>query len=150
MSTGFDGFTGEVQHRIDASNRAEAVRTTRAVLETVGERLEEGMATDIAGPLPMEIDRYLLQVENGQKFDYQEFVERVLKRLAYEDLDLEIGYGKPAEVDRSDAVFRIKAVIDLLNDKVRGGEIVNLESQLPDEYAGIFEFIDSEKKPWES
>ncbi len=145
----FDEFTGEVQHRIEAAERGEAVRTTRAVLETLGERVEEGMATDIASPLPMEIDRYLLQVENGGAFGYQEFVDRVVERLAYEDLELETGFGKPAPVERNDAVFRVRAVVALLDELVAGGEIANLETQLPDEYDEVFELVDVEQAPWD-
>ncbi len=57
METSYNDFLGTVQHRIEAGTQAEAARTTRAVLETLGERLTVGGATDVAGPLPMEIDR---------------------------------------------------------------------------------------------
>lgn len=76
MSTNFSGFVGEVQHRIDAGDQADAVRTTRAVLTTLGERVVEGGATDIAGPLPLEIDRYLLAAEHGHTYDYDAFIGR--------------------------------------------------------------------------
>lgn len=145
----FEEFTGDVQHRIKAGSRAEAVRTTRAVLETLGERVGGGTATDLAGPLPMEIDRYLLQVENGQGFGYQDFVDRVVERLAYDDLELETKFGTPAPVDRNDAVFRIRAVIALLDEVVGGGEMRNLRNQLPDEYDELFELADSDAKPWD-
>jgi uncharacterized protein (DUF2267 family) len=75
MSTSYTDFVGEVQHRIEASRQAEAVRTIRAVLETLGERVDEGGATDIASPLPMEIDRHLLDADHGQTYDYNEFVD---------------------------------------------------------------------------
>ena len=88
MSIGYADFGGEVQHRIEADGRAEAVRTVRSVPETLGERLEEGGATDVASPLPREIDRYLLQVEHGQTYDYDAFVDRVAAKMNYEDLDL--------------------------------------------------------------
>jgi len=60
----YEEFIGEIQHRIRQGTQREAVRTARSVLETLGERLTEGEATDLASPLPMEIDRYLIQVEN--------------------------------------------------------------------------------------
>ncbi|AEH36489.1 DUF2267 domain-containing protein [Halopiger xanaduensis] len=147
--TSYTDFVGEVQHRIEAGRQAEAVRTTRAVLETLGERVEEGAATDVASPLPMEIDRYLLAADHGQQFDFDEFVTRVRERLNYEDLDLETGYGRPSGIDESDAVFRAKAVVALLAERVPGGEIGNIEAQLPDEYGELFELVDAETTPWE-
>lgn len=150
MVTSYADFTGEVQHRISADNRAEAVRTVRAVLETLGERISEGGATDVASPLPMEVDRYLLQVEHGHTYDYQEFVDRVAMRLNYEDLDLETAYGTPAPVDRADVVYRVKAVVDLLDEVVPGEGLANVEQQLPAEFEDLFEFVHVETKPWEA
>lgn len=149
MGTEYSDFLGEVQHRIEAGRQAEAARTTRAVLETLGERVGEGGATDAASPLPMEIDRYLLQVEHGQQFGFDEFVDRVVDRLNYDDLDLDAAYGKPSGVDRSEAVFRVQAVVALLSEIVPGGEIAHAEKQLPEEYGELFELTHAESKPWE-
>ncbi|SFB69465.1 Uncharacterized conserved protein, DUF2267 family [Halobiforma haloterrestris] len=150
MSTSYNDFIGEVQHRVEAGTQAEAVRTTRAVLETLGERVGEGGATDIAGPLPMEIDRYLLAADHGHTFDFDGFVDRVQAKLNYDDLDLDASYGRPAEVDRAEAVYRSKAVIELVSQLAPGGELANVENQLPDEFDELFEFVDAETKPWES
>ena len=147
--TNYTDFIGEVQHRIEAGRQAEAVRTTRAVLETLGERIDEGGATDIASPLPMEVDRYLLAADHGQQFDFDEFVTRVHERLNYEDLDLDTGYGRPSGVDEADAVYRTKAVMALLSEQVPGGEMANVEDQLPADYGELFELVDAETKPWE-
>ncbi|MGQ3411669.1 DUF2267 domain-containing protein [Natrinema sp. LN54] len=149
MSTSYTDFIGEVQHRIEAGTQAEAVRTTRAVLETLGERVGDGGATDIASPLPMEVDRYLLAADHGQTYDYDAFVDRVLERLNYDDLDLDASYGRPSNIDRSEAVYRIKAVVELVSERVPGGELAHAEEQLPGEYGDMFEFVDAETKPWE-
>jgi len=61
-------FIGQVQHRLEYGQFGHAVRTTQAVLTTLGERIQEGEATDLASPLPMEIDRYLTEAEHGQRF----------------------------------------------------------------------------------
>lgn len=148
MTTSYNDFVGEVQHRIDAGEQSEAVRTTRAVLSTLGERLEEGEATDLAGPLPAEIDWHLLQADHGQAFDYTEFVDRVVGRLDYGDLDLDADYGTPSSVDESEAVFRAQAVVGLVSELVPAGELDDLEAQLPDEYGDLFEFVDAETEPW--
>lgn len=149
MGTSYTDFVGEVQHRIEAGTQAEAVRTTRAVLETLGERVGEGGATDIASPLPMEIDRYLLAADHGQTYDYDEFVDRVHDRLNYDDLDLDTSYGRPSNVDQAEAVYRMKAVVELVSEQVPGGELAHAEEQLPDDFGDMFEFVDAETKPWE-
>jgi uncharacterized protein (DUF2267 family) len=129
----YSEFTGEVQHRLELGTQGEAVRATRAVLTTIGERLQEGEATDLAAPLPMEIDYYLLAADHDQRFGYDEFVDRVADR---------------AEVDESDAAFYAQALVDLLADVVPGGEIDDLQAQLPDEYDGLFEIVEGESAPW--
>ncbi len=144
----YDDFIGEVQHRIESGTPAEAVRTTRAVLETLGERLTEGEATDLASPLPIEIDRYLLQAEHGQKYGYDEFVDRVMEKLNYEDLDLQASYALPAGKDRSEAVYRTKAVFALLAEEVPEGEMEDIEQQLTEDFEELFEFIEMEDLPW--
>lgn len=149
MTTSYNNFIGEVQHRIEAGEQAEAVRTTRAVLSTLGERVEEGGATDVAGALPTEIDWYLLQAEHGQPFGYDEFVERVAEKMDYGHLDLEADYGTPSGVEESEAAYRARAVVALLGETVPGGELANVEDQLPAEYDDLFEFVDQETKPWE-
>ncbi len=149
MATSYSDFVGEVQHRIEAGTQAEAVRTTRAVLTTLGERVDEGGATDIAGALPMEVDRYLLEADHGQRFGFDEFVDRVAARLTYEDLDLDADYGRPSTVDRSEVVYRIQAVVALLAEIVPGGTLANVEEQFPGEFDDLFAFVDVETAPWE-
>jgi uncharacterized protein (DUF2267 family) len=142
-------FIGEIQHRIESGTFEEAVRTTRAVLETLGERLTEGEATDVASPLPMEIDRYLLQVENEQRYDRDEFIDRVKEKMDYRDMLLLNRYSTPGEVERPEVVYRIKAVLDLLAEEMPGGEIQDLQDQLPEEFDDFFEFLEVEDLPWE-
>lgn len=145
----YNDFVGEVQHRIEAGSFGEAVRTTRSVLETLGERLTEGEATDIASPLPTEIDRYLIQVKNEQKYDRDEFIEHVQEKMNYNDIVLLTRYSKPAEVDQAEIVYRIKAVMALLAEEAPGGEIQDLEQQLPEGFEDLFEFVEYENPPWE-
>ncbi|CAI48198.1 DUF2267 family protein [Natronomonas pharaonis DSM 2160] len=148
MSTSFKDFVGEVQHRIEAGEQAEAVRTTRAVLTTLGERVSEGGATDIASPLPKEIDRYLLAADHGQVYDYDTFIQRVTDRLNYDDLELDSGHGQPSNIDQGEAVYRTKAVVALVSDLVRGGELAHVEEQLPPEFDDLFEFSKTDSPPW--
>ena len=46
-------------------------------------------------------------------------------------------------------MFRIKTVVALLNETVPGDGIANVEQQFPDEFDELFEFVDTEGKPWE-
>lgn len=150
MKTHFNDFVGEVQHRIEAGTQDEAVRTTRAVLETLSERIQEGDAADIAGPLPMEIDWYLLHPdEHAQRFGFDEFVDRVDERLNYENLDIEGGYSHHSDLDRSDVVYRTQAVVELLDQTLPADGVDTLREQLPEEFEPLFEFVDIEAKPWE-
>lgn len=70
-------FVGQVQHRLELAEMGTAVLATRATLTTLGERLQEGEATDVASPLPSEIGRYVSEAEWGQRFDYDDFPGRV-------------------------------------------------------------------------
>jgi uncharacterized protein (DUF2267 family) len=125
----YDHFLGQVQHRLELSSTGEAVRVTRAVLTTLGERLQEGEARDLAGPLPMEIDRYLLTADSGQRFDFDEFVDRVAER---------------GHADRSEAVYRAQVLVALLSEVVPGGEMQQVRDQLPAGFDPLFGLIDEE------
>jgi uncharacterized protein (DUF2267 family) len=126
----FNEFVGQVQHRLEIGTQGEAVRATRAVLTTLGERLQEGEATDLAGPLPMEIDYYLEAADHGQRFDYDEFVDRVAER---------------ANADRADAVYHAKVVVGLVSELVPAGEIEQVRAQLPHDFDDLFQFVDAEE-----
>ncbi len=121
-------FVGQVQHRLEYAQFGQAVRATRAVLTTLGERLQEGEATDLASPLPMEIDRYLTEADHGQRFDYQEFLERVSEREG---------------VDRADANYHAQQLLAIVAEVVPPGNIAKLANQLPDDFDRLFEQIDT-------
>lgn len=126
----YSDFIGEVQHRLEMGTQGEAVRATRAVLETLGERLQEGEASDLAGPLPMEIDYYLESAHHGQRFDYDEFVERVADR---------------ANLDRSDANHYGQIVVGLVSELVSRAEVEEVRAGLTTDYDDLFALIDAEE-----
>lgn len=121
-----DEFIGEVQHRTEQASRGRAIRVTRAVLTTLGERLQPGEASDLAGPLPIEIDRFVLNADSGQIFDYQEFVSRVAER---------------ANAEYADANFYAQAVIDVVSETVNEDELADVRDQLPEDYEELFELV---------
>lgn len=130
-------FVGEVQHRLDLPGMGEAVRAIRAVLTTLGERIQDGEASDLAGPLPIEIDRYLLEAESGQRFDFDEFISRVTERSALED----------DEGGRSEAVYYVQAIFALLADIVPGNEFKEVQNGFPEDedYDQLFELVGVEE-----
>ncbi|MFB6120126.1 MAG: DUF2267 domain-containing protein [Halobacteriaceae archaeon] len=131
----FDDFTGEVQHRLELGTEGEAVRATRVVLTTLGERLGEGEASDLAGSLPMEIDRYLQDTGPAEQFGFQEFLDRVAEELG---------------VDEAEALYQSQAIVALVAETTEGSEMDQVREQLPDGYADLFEFVgqSAEATPW--
>jgi len=129
----YDSFIGEVQHRLELSSSGEAVRATRAVLTTLGERLGSGEAADLAAQLPMEIDRFLTEPRSGQQFTYDEFVDRV---------------AEEAHVGESEAAFYAQAVVSLVCSIAHDSEVRDVRTQLPDEFSALFELADADVAPW--
>jgi uncharacterized protein (DUF2267 family) len=128
----FDEFTGEVQHRLELPGTGEAVRATRATLLTLGERIPEGNAEDLAASLPMEVRWYATGAvaEHGQRFDWREFVARV---------------AEIEKADPSDAAYHARVVIDLVRTVVPDSDFQQLRDQLPadEDWGGLFEVVDA-------
>jgi uncharacterized protein (DUF2267 family) len=122
----YSEFMGEVQNRLELPGPGEAVRATRATLTTLGERLHGGEASDLASPLPMEIDRFLVEADSGQRFDYDEFLDRVSER---------------GNVDRSTANYQAQQVVAVLAEVVPPGNIEKARNQLPDDFEDLFDLI---------
>jgi uncharacterized protein (DUF2267 family) len=123
-------FMGQAQHRLELDELGPAVRASRAVLTTLGERIDPGEATDLASPLPMEVDRYLIEAAEragGEKFTYDEFLNRISER---------------AGVDRSDANYYAQTIVGLVGEIVPAGNMEKVRTQLPEGFASLFQFVD--------
>jgi uncharacterized protein (DUF2267 family) len=120
----YDEFIGQVQHRARLAATDQAVRATRATLETLGERLFGGEADDLAAQLPEEIGIYLRQAQSNEKYSLDEFFKRVSEREG---------------VELPDAVHHARAVISVLCEAVTPGELQDVRAQLPDEFDPLFE-----------
>lgn len=120
----YQDFIGQVQSRARLPSEQDAVRATRATLETLGERLVGGQADNAAAQLPPEIGRFLTDSDHGQEFSSDEFLHRVSDR---EDLEL------------PNAVFHARAVLDVLGEAISEGELEKIRAQLPDDFARLFE-----------
>ena len=131
----FDEFTGEIQHRLELPGTGETVRAIRATLMTLGQRIPEGNAQDIAASLPMEIKWYLTGAvsDHGQRFDWQEFVSRV---------------SEIESVDPSEAAYHARIIIDLVQSQVPASDFQQLRDQLPESeddenWRKLFEIVDA-------
>jgi len=115
----FDEFTGQVQHRLELPATGETVRAIRATLMTLGQRIPEGAAEDLAASLPMEIKWYMTGAvhEHGERFDWQEFVSRVS--------DVEV-------TDRPEAAYHAQVIVDLVRTQVPPSDFQQLRDQLPE------------------
>jgi len=122
-------FMGQAQHRLELDELGPAVRVTRAVLTTLGERIDPGEATDLASPLPMEVDRYLTEGATRETFSFDEFLDRV---------------GERAGVERSAANYYAQTIIGLVSEVVPPGNIEKVRNQLPEAFEPIFQFVDEE------
>ena len=137
-----DTFIGKVQQRADLGSRGEADTAIRAVLTTLGERIQAGEANDLASQLPVEIDRYLEEAESGQQFDFEEFASRVAERVALDSLA-----DRPGQL--------AQAVMSVVADATDTGQFQEVVTHLPQDegYGHLLDFaeemdeIDEEEVP---
>ena len=133
----FDEFTGTIQHRLEFPDTGRTLRAIRATLMTLGERIPEGNANDFAASLPMEIKWYMTGAvhDHGQRFDWNEFLDRVT--------EIE-GEG----VDKPEAAYHARVVIDLVETLVPPSDFQQLRDQLPESeddenWRKLFEVVDA-------
>ena len=131
----FDEFTGTVQHRLELPDTGRAVRAIRATLMTLGSRIPEENAEDLAASLPMEIKWYLTGAveEHGQRFDWREFIDRV---------------SEIENVDQPEAAHHARIVVDLVHAEVPASDFRQLRDMLPESeddenWRKLFEIVDA-------
>jgi len=124
----YSEFLGQVQQRARLGTQEEAVRATRATLQTLGQRLAGGEPNNIAAQLPNEIGRYLKisGAEEGVRFGVDEFFDRVRAHM---------GEG----TDLPEAVFYARVVLSVLKEAISPGEWHDMKAQLPEEYEDLLE-----------
>lgn len=134
----YDTFIGEVQNRAQFPSRENAVRATRITLETLGRRIDQGVAGNLGAQLPDEIGRFLSNADTVETFEWDEFVDRIVEKGDYSP-----------EGERGDAVHHARVVMDVVNDAVTVGAIEDLRDQISsaDDWNELFELVDQEEKP---
>jgi uncharacterized protein (DUF2267 family) len=106
--------------RLAGVDGAAAERVTRAVLQTLGERISAVQARDLVAQLPAELGPWLFTEDAGQGFDVDEFLRRVAER---------------AQVDLATAQRYARAVLAALSQAVSAEEFADMVAQLPKDYA---------------
>ncbi|MBE0599165.1 MAG: DUF2267 domain-containing protein [Desulfuromonadales bacterium] len=119
-----DEFIKQVKERAHLDSRDQALEATRATLCVLGERLFGGERNDLAAQLPPELQPFLLEPMESESFDLKEFFERV---------------GEEEGIGTAQAQQHATAVISVLCDAVTRGEIEDVKSQLPKDFAALFE-----------
>ena len=103
-------------------NAEGAERATRAVLQTLGERIARGEARDLAARLPAEVAPWIATTSPAEGFDVDEFVRRVAQR---EGVDEPTAYG------------HVRAVLDALARAVGPDELADVAAELSKDYAAL-------------
>ncbi|TYB41951.1 DUF2267 domain-containing protein [Actinomadura chibensis] len=117
-----EAFIGQVQDRARLSGHGEAERATRAVLETLGERIPEGLADNLAAQLPHEIGEHLRRTEvyggagSGERFDRHDFIERVAARSG---------------TDEPRSAYLARVVLEVTDEATQGGITRKVRDSLP-------------------
>jgi uncharacterized protein (DUF2267 family) len=125
-----DEFIGQVQARARLSSRGEAEAATRATLETLGERIPEGAAENLAAQLPPEIGEHLRRtvtaggLGTGERFGLNEFIARVAER---------------DRTDESAATYRARVVLEVLDEATSGNVVGKVAESLPDDIRKLIE-----------
>jgi uncharacterized protein (DUF2267 family) len=119
----YNQFMGLVQSKAKLASTEEAIKITKATLQTLGERLSGGEPKDLASQLPKEIGVFI-QGDKTEKFGLDEFFRRVSEREGTE---------------LPDAIYHSRVVIEVVKEAVSKGEIDDIKQQLPPEYDRLFE-----------
>lgn len=115
-------FIGQVQNRARLSGTGEAERATRAVLETLGERIPEGLADNLAAQLPHEIGEHLRRTEvyggrgSGERFGRHDFLERVAARSG---------------ADEPRSAYLARVVLEVTDEATQGAVAQKVRDSLP-------------------
>lgn len=122
----YQEFVNRVNEQIKTEAPGDAELAIQATLSTLGERISGGEAENLAAQLPAELQTQLESgnyMEEAEPFSLDEFYLRVAERE-----------GSPADA----AVEHARAVMEQLTRAVSGGELADVQRQLPEEYEPLF------------
>ena len=121
-----DEFIGQVQNRARLASRGEAEVATRAVLETLAERLAGGEPDNVAAQLPKGLAAYLQHdfAGTGTPYSFDEFLQIACQREG---------------VELPQATYHTRVVMEVLGEAISPGEMNDIRAQLPPEFNPVFE-----------
>ncbi len=122
----YEEFMAKVRDRGEYIGIEEADGVTRTVLARLGQRLAGGEAKNLAAQLPVELQDVLLDIPATGQADARG-IRQFLRLLAVE-------LAATEETARWDA----SAVLSTVAEAVSGGQLNQILSQLPSEYALLF------------
>ncbi len=126
----YDRFIGLVRNRALLVSEGEALKATRATLETLSERLEGEEAARLAQQLPSEISYFISPQAIPLDMELNEFFSRVAIR---ESSDL------------PQAVYHARAVMSVLQEALPPKDMTELRSRLPAEFRLLFKKASEER-----
>jgi uncharacterized protein (DUF2267 family) len=121
MAVDYATFISAVQEEAGVGYE-DAERATRATLQTLGERISEGEARDIAAQLPKPLRPVIVDGRDPERFDVGEFIRRVAEREG---------------VEEALAREHARAVFAALGRAVDRKEIDDMRAQLPSSFADL-------------
>lgn len=130
VSVNYEAFIQKVESRSDLDSRKEAVTAADATLQTLGQRISRGEATNLAKRLPDELADSVTtnDAESAEEFSADVFVERV---QTYEQ--------EHTTLDAAHAEQHVQAVLESLSEEINRNEWHNVQSQLPSDYGSLCE-----------
>jgi uncharacterized protein (DUF2267 family) len=107
-------------------DRTEGEAAARATLTALGDRLAGGEKDDLADQLPEPLGEQVRTSSSGagERLSLDGFFERVGERAGLQDA--------------TEAERRARAVMGVLTEAISGGELEDVKSQLPSEFADLF------------
>lgn len=121
----YDEFIDAVQKETRLSSRDEVVEVARAVLETLGERLDRKVLNGVAAQLPSDLKDYLkLRAGKMDVYNVPEFYNRV---------------GARAGLKYYDSAERTWQVMRVFKRAIPDGELRQILGSLPSEFGQVFE-----------
>ena len=118
----YDQMVKAVDERAGITDRAEAERTLRVVVQALSDRLIGGEADDLLAQLPEPLKSEIIVTPEADPMNPQEFVERVARDLG---------------VAEDEARDRVRAVFGTLHEAVTEGEWDEVVGQLDKTYAPL-------------
>jgi uncharacterized protein (DUF2267 family) len=131
MAMDYEGFISTVEQEANVEHD-DAERAARATLATLGERISEGEARDIAEQLPEPLRDVIIDGRDPERFDVGEFVHRVAERE---------GVKEPLAREHARAVFAA------LGRAVDEREIEDLRAQLPSSFSEFIAAAELQHRP---